>query len=247
MSFYEQIAPYYQYIFPLQNSQINFINEIYKYPRKTSLLEVGCGIGLLSFTLANLGYKLTAFDLDEGMLKEALNTLHRNYPCLDNLEFLRLNMLDISNAFLKNSFDGILCFGNTLVHLNTRDDILNFLIQSKELLKSSSTLQFQILNYDRLIDFKIPSLPIINNDLITFERYYVYSTDVSLPIQFKTILTIKKTKQIIENNIHLIPLRKRDVEELLIKAGYSKYKIFGTYNRDLYEFTSDSIVVEAIK
>jgi glycine/sarcosine N-methyltransferase len=244
MTFYEEIAPYYDQIFPLQKSQVEFVKNIFHQPGEIKLLEVGCGIGLLSFALVNPHIKITAFDLDEGMLKEALNSMKKLSITVESLEFLHLNMLEIGTRLKNATYDGVLCFGNTLVHLSSKENVLSFFAQSKEVLKPCGTFMFQLLNYDRLLDQKISSLPLIDNDTISFERCYSYPSNVAT-IDFKTTLTIKKNNQKIEHTIPLFPLRKKDIESLLAQAGFS-YSIFGSYTRDEFTQGSDSLVVQAI-
>lgn len=243
MTFYEEIAPYYEQIFPLQKSQVEFVKNIFHQPREIKLLEVGCGIGLLSFALVSTHIKITAFDLDDGMLKEAISTRIKSSISVNNLEFLHLNMLSIGKKFKKATFDGVLCFGNTIVHLPSKENVLSFFIQAREALKPNGMLLFQLLNYDRLLDQHITSLPLIENDILSFERYYSYPSSETC-VDFKTILTIKKSMEKIEHTIPLFPLRKKDMESLLSKAGFS-YSIFGSYLKDPFTQDSDSLVVQA--
>jgi len=244
MDFYEQIAPYYHHIFPLNPSQVEFVKNSFTNPSRASLLEVGCGIGLLSFALAPSFFKITAFDLDEGMLKEAQSS-RQNLTIEPNcLEFLHLNMLHIGNQFGQESFDGVICFGNTLAHLDSKKSVLKFFLQAKEVLKPNGRLLFQVLNYDLILDQHILSLPIIENETIRFERHYAFPIDPSI-VEFKTILTIKKSQKEIVHCIPLLPIRKYEIEELLRLAGFSHYKIYGNYARELFGPECDSVVVEA--
>jgi 2-polyprenyl-3-methyl-5-hydroxy-6-metoxy-1,4-benzoquinol methylase len=244
MTFYEEIAPYYKQIFPLQKSQVAFVKRTFKQFGETKLLEVGCGIGLLSFALVSTQVKVAAFDLDEGMIKEAIKTIKRQVVPSEYLEFSKLNMLDIGKTFGNAAFDGILCFGNTLVHLQSQENVLSFLKQAREVLKPYGVLLFQILNYERILNQKITTLPLIESDLISFERYYFYPSH-SDTIDFKTILTIKKDNQKIEHTIPLLALRRIDVETLLIQSGFEKYSFYGSYEMDPFTLDSDSLVVKA--
>jgi glycine/sarcosine N-methyltransferase len=243
MTFYEEIAPYYEQIFPLQKSQVEFVKSVFSKQGEIKLLEVGCGIGLLSFALADPLIKITAFDLDDGMLKEAISSIKKLSISAESLKFLLLNMLDIGSRFKKVTFDGVLCFGNTLVHLQSKENVLSFFNQTKKVLKPGGSFLFQLLNYDRLLEKRISSLPLIDNDNITFERYYFYPPNVAT-IDFKTTLTIKKNHQSIEHTIPLFPLRKMDIESMLSQAGFS-YSIFGSYLKEPFTSDSDSLVVQA--
>ena len=244
MAFYQQIAPYYHYIFPLQQSQVDFVKSSFSYLSQVKLLEAGCGIGLLSIALASSHLKIVAFDLDESMLKEAQTSMQELSVTSDQLQFLHFNMLQINNVFEAESFDGVLCFGNTLVHLESKENVLSFLLQVKKVLKPTGKVLFQILNYDMLLDQQITSLPLIDNEEIRFERYYSYPLN-SLLLEFKTILTIKKDQRKMVHSIPLLPLRFSDILSLLQQAGFNKYQFYGSYARIPFTFESDSLVVEA--
>lgn len=69
MGFYEQIAPYYDQIFPAGREQLEFIKDTAGRPPKR-LLDVACGAGLYSVALAHEGYEVWATDLDAEMVRQ---------------------------------------------------------------------------------------------------------------------------------------------------------------------------------
>ena len=168
MGFYQSIAEQYEQVFPLNIAQVHFVKESIENPGKSALLDVGCGTGSLSIELGKDFQKVIAIDLDGTMLKKAKAKAEVD----DNLSFVKMSMLDIEKHFAPNSFDSVICFGNTIVHLKNSDQISNFFKQSKSVLKENGRFLFQIINYDRIIDQKIDGLPTIDNDKIQFVRDY---------------------------------------------------------------------------
>jgi len=241
MNFYQSIADHYEEIFPLNKAQIEFIKRVFNNTNMLSVLDIGCGTGSLSFELSGLFRKVTAIDLDEAMLNVANN---KSQISKDKPSFLQLDMLNIQKEFGANAFDAVICFGNTLVHLEGPDQILDFFHQSKSVLKKDGKLLFQIINYDRIIDQQINSLPTIENDSIKFIRNYHYHHDRNI-VDFETILTIKHTGEKIENTIQLYPLRKLEINELLSKAGFSKNLFFGNFKREALNENSIPLLVES--
>jgi 2-polyprenyl-3-methyl-5-hydroxy-6-metoxy-1,4-benzoquinol methylase len=84
MGFYEQISKYYDYIFPIEESQVKFIEGVLKDKpgsetstdkpdafSKQNVLDVACGSGGYAIELSKLGFNVTAVDLDEAMLEMA--------------------------------------------------------------------------------------------------------------------------------------------------------------------------------
>ncbi|MCM2302425.1 MAG: class I SAM-dependent methyltransferase [Flavobacteriaceae bacterium] len=240
MSFYKQIAPYYHHIFKINQDQVHFVQQ--KIIDKSSyLLDVGCGIGTLSFELSHYYTQITGIDLDAEMIQYALNQQDRK---LNSLQFHQLSMLELNQKFDKNSFDGIICFGNTLVHLNSLDQVMDFLKQAKSILKSDGKLLIQLVNYDRILSKQIKELPLIENDEILFERKYHYNTETN-SIDFNTLLTVKSTHQQIKNSVVLLPILKSALEQLLKKAGFQNSNFFGNFKGEMYDLDSPALIVEA--
>ncbi|MCF8372671.1 MAG: class I SAM-dependent methyltransferase [Bacteroidales bacterium] len=242
MKFYESISDLYDSIFPLNPTQIAFVKNSIGATEECSLLDIGCGTGNLSIELARISKRVVGVDLDESMLRKA----EEKCDSQPNLYFSKLDMLDIGSCYPKDSFDAVICFGNTLVHLKSNNDVSGFFQQSKNLLKPTGKLLVQIINYDWIIDHGIDHLPTIENEMLKFERNYTYHPNTKL-IDFDTILTVKESGQQIRNRVGLLPIRKAEIERLLEEAGFSTIKFYGNFNRD--ELCSDSIplVIEAGK
>ncbi|MDD4663858.1 MAG: class I SAM-dependent methyltransferase [Caldisericia bacterium] len=244
MDFYTSIADQYHHIFPLNNNHVHFTNSVFAEPGKTALLEAGCGVGLLSMELAKTYQKVIGIDLDEKMLLKAeerkLQEQNIHHP-----EFYYLNMLSILERFGDSSFDGILCYGNTLVHLDSDGQVLDFFTQCRKVLKPGGKLLFQILNYDWIINKKITALPVDENEFIRFERSYAFP-EHSDKIEFKTKLLIKENQRVIENSIPLYPLNSKKVKALLLQSGFTDFSFFGDYHRTPFASDSEILVVESM-
>jgi glycine/sarcosine N-methyltransferase len=240
MSFYQQIAPYYHHIFKINANQVDFIKFI--IPESDSkILDIGCGIGTLSFELTNYYKNILGIDMDAEMIRVASKNM---VAASKSLHFQQLSMLKLDAFIDEKSLDSIICFGNTLVHLNSLNEIANFLQQSKAILKSNGKLLLQIVNYNRIIEKNIKQLPLIENDEIIFERNYFYRKTEN-KIDFNTRLTVKSTQQIIENSIELLPLLKEELALLLNKAGFKNCNYYGNFNKETYAIDSPALIIEA--
>lgn len=238
MEFYKSISDYYREIFPVQPQQVNFVLETFTDPSALSLLDVGCGTGDLTQELSTSFKQITGIDLDVGMLEIA----RKSTP--ENVEYQSLNMLDIGKRLGVGTYDGILCFGNTLVHISEPEHISAFIHQAHTVLADSGKLLIQIINYDRILDQDIKALPTIESDHCSFERLYHYNSEKH-QVYFETILTIKKRGESIRNRIPLYPLRKAELTDMLKKAGFSSINYFGNFARATLKKDSIPLVVEA--
>jgi glycine/sarcosine N-methyltransferase len=240
MNFYQSISDYYDYIFPQNTAQISFVLDTFQDTENMTLLDIGCGTGNLDIELSKHFQKVLATDLDKTMIEKATNKLENT---VDNLQFIQLNMLNIETEFDKHIFDGIICFGNTLVHLDNASEMFHFFKQSNIVLKPGGKLLLQIINYDRIIDKNIVGLPTIENDHVKFVRDYHYEAK-SNKILFKTLLTIKKDGREIENILSLYPIRKEDLNKLLKNAGFTTINFYGNFKREPLHENSIPLVVE---
>lgn len=238
MDFYKSISKYYEKIFPLNLVQLDFIKTSFKDPSKLSALDIGCGTGSLTFELAKFFQSVTAIDLDEEMLKKAKQKGQKE------INFQKLNMLDIEQEFGKNAFEALICFGNTIVHLEDTGQVEQFFKQVKNVLKPGGKFLFQIINYDRIIEQEVKGLPTIENDAIKFVRNYNYNPQKKI-IDFETILTIKSSGKEIKNTIPLYPLRKTEIESFLNASGFSEIHFYGNFKKDALTKESIPLVVES--
>jgi SAM-dependent methyltransferase len=238
MQFYTTIAPYYNEIFPLQPLQVAFLKSLLK-KKEGNVLDLGCGTGALASEMAREVTCVAALDFDKEMIKIAL----KKYQSQRNLHFINLDMREAGDYFLSAKFVLAYCFGNTLVHLNSIDDIADTIKSLKNILEPGSDLIIQILNYDFILDNKISTLPLIENERIKFERYYHFEENGRLI--FHTILFAKREKNIIENKIELLPLKKGDLMDILTGEGYSNLGFYSGFDKSPYSATTLPLIVTA--
>jgi glycine/sarcosine N-methyltransferase len=229
MKFYSSIAQNYDYIFPVKQAQIDFIKSVFS--KETKLVEIGSGTGNLTIELANTGYSMSGLEFDENMLDLAREKS-------DEVLWKQGDMREIDQIFQRGIFAGIICFGNTLVHLSSIEDIEMFLRKTYDLLQIDGIIAIQIINYSRIFNLKIDHLPTIENDKIKFVRNYkAYRNPRN--IEFNTVLTIKDTNEIIENKINLFPIFPEELSELMHEIGFSNIQEFSNFSHK--EFSPDSI------
>jgi len=159
--------------------------------------------------------------------------------------FYEMDMRKIANNFEPESFDAVICFGNTLVHLLTHKDIDRFIGAVSEILKSSGSFMLQILNYDHILNSRIDQLPVIENEEIRFERFYGFRKDNL--IDFRTNLTVKSENLSIDNLIQLNPIRGNEIVKLLEKHNFHDIKLYGDFKMNPLEVDSLPFVLHAIK
>lgn len=236
MGFYEELSKYYDIVFPLGEKQMDFI--LKRVKSGGSILDVAAGTGNYSLALAQEGYTVTAIDLDQ----EMINNIIEKGDVIDvSLEAFKLNMLDIGQ--IDKKFDGIICIGNSLVHLENSDDIKTVVKAFRKLLNDDGVLIIQIVNYDRVIINDVKNLPTIDRPEkgVKFIRDYVHRDG---KIDFNTTLIVGDKEY--TNSIPLLPMKSEELKSILNESGFEDVKLYGGFNETPYEMAySFPLVIEA--
>ena len=237
--FYESIAKVYDYIFPKNRKQLEFVESIKKINSKEKMLDIGCATGNLTELLGEKTRNIVGIDLDKELLKEA----KEKHP---NLNFENMNMLKINEKFEENSFDRVVSFGNTLVHLDSREEVEEFFQKVYKTLKFNGLFIVQIINYNRVIEKNIKNLPTINNEKVKFVRDYEYDKSIG-KVNFITELTIKEANLNIKNNIKLLALTKIEIQKFLGEIGFRNIEFYGDFEGRELSDNSEAVIFVAQK
>ncbi|WP_432408217.1 class I SAM-dependent methyltransferase [Wukongibacter sp. M2B1] len=239
MGFYEELSRYYDIVFPMGKLQLEFIGKHIK--GKENILDLAAGTGNYSIALAKEGYNVSAVDLDEEMVKEIAA---KNKKQGTDVKPYVLDMKKI-DIFGDNKFDGIICIGNSLVHLDNKEEIKEILNKMYGLLRDDGVVILQIVNYDRILRYDVKELPLIDRPEsgVRFVRNYELKDGKVL---FKTRLIIDNERSY-DNCIKLYPLQSHDFVELMKEAGFRDIKLYGGFDEREYTIDSFPLVLEAHK
>jgi len=226
--FYTSISKYYSEIFPYNPAQLNFVKNRVGELNEKQILDIGCATGELAFQLAQSGAKVTGIDLNEDLLKQAKE--NKTHP---NCFFQAGNMLNLKSDFQQDQFDVVLCFGNTLVHLENEKQVLQMFADVFTVLEPGGHFLIQILNYDYIIDEQIKELPLIENESIKFIRNYHFE-DSQKYVLFQTDLLLKREKEVISNETKLLALKSNDLIAMLKNAGFLNIEMYSNFKQDSY-------------
>lgn len=234
MGFYEELSRYYDEIFPVDNTEMRFFTEL--LAGKNTLLDIGCGTGNKTVHYAAPGRRITGIDLDGAMIAKA-----REEHGLAGMEYRVLDMQSLDSAFAPGSFDGALCLGNTLVHLCEHGELGRFLGSVRRLLTTDGRFLLQILNYDRILDKDIRSLPPLEGPNALFARRYRRDGPF---LRFLTSLTLKASGETFDNDTLLYPLRREELAGLLKGVGFGTVTWYGSF--DGAPLGPDSFILAAL-
>ncbi len=239
MAFYEELSRYYDVVFPYNPTTYKFLSD--RFNTNGKVLDIATGTGNYAIEFAKNNYNVTAIDLDSEMI-EALKKKSANQTF--KLDPKTMNMLDL-NALDGDGYDGVFCIGNSLVHLQTIEDITHACEEIYKRLKTGGSMVVQIVNYDRIIEQDVRDLPLINrsDQGVKFIRKYDL---VDGMIHFKTRLIIKDVDTY-DNEITLYPLRSKVFTDLLKTIGFSEIELFGGFDGKAFDDNSFPLIVSAKK
>ncbi|MFO8191940.1 MAG: class I SAM-dependent methyltransferase [Bacillota bacterium] len=205
------------------------------------LLDIGCATGELAFKLAQEGAIVTGIDLNDDLLEQAKSK--KNHP---GHQFQKGDMLALRNDFQPRQFNGVLCFGNTLVHLLSTGSIASMLEGVQTVLKPGGVFLLQILNYDYILDEKLTELPLIETENVTFIRRYVFEENSPL-IRFQTELHLKKEEKILRNETLLLALKSSELKHLLKNVSFENVEFFSSFKEEPFGGKHLPLVVSTVK
>jgi SAM-dependent methyltransferase len=241
MSFYSSISKAYDTIFPFNPVQLEFVESCFGGSvAGKRIVDAGCGTGSLAIMLARRSARVVGFDSD----KEMIAIAEKKRPQALDMKFRTGDLKEELTRFEKNRFDAVLCLGNTLVHLKDEEEVDEFVHNASEVLKPGGKLLLQIVNYNRVLDKGVKSLPLIETSDHKFERNYVLSDDGH--ISFETTLTNMNSGVVTRNSVPLVPLRKETLEKIVQKY-FSETACFGDFKQNDWSVETFHLVIKAEK
>lgn len=240
MGFYEELSKYYDRIFPPEQSQIEYISGSAKQGDR--ILDVACGSGGYTAEIYKKGYKIQACDLDEGMVGAA----DKRFSELGmEIKVKKADMTRLSDVYTEE-FDLIYCIGNSIVHLESQEQVYKAVSSMKSLLSGGGKLILQIMNFDRIKKYDIRELPEIKtaDGEISFKRYY--NLLESGRLEFKTTLDVKGQESL-KNKVLLLPLTRDELSGILQSAGFKDIRTYGDFNKGIFKDDSYVLVTSCVK
>lgn len=193
------------------------------------VLDAACGTGMHAIALAKQGFQVAGADLSAKMIERSeANAKEAGV----SVQFKAAGFGELSAAFGRQSFDALLCLGNSLPHLLSANDLQKALVDFANCLKPGGILILQNRNFDAVMKTRQrwmePQSAHEGESEWLFLRFYDFITNALLNFN---ILTLRREDgQTWQQSILSTPLRPILSKELLSglkKAGFQQVIPYG--------------------
>ena len=134
-------------------------------------LDLGCGNGIQSVALAKLGYKVKAVDFNEQLLNELSG--HKSHFDIEVINSEFINYLNSVNK----KFSLITCMGDTILHLESREWVREFIKLCYENLESGGKLILSFRDYTNELKGDARFIPVKSDDTRVMTCFLEYSDE----------------------------------------------------------------------
>lgn len=148
-------------------------------PKTTqTALDLGAGHGIQSVALANLGFDVTAVDFNEQLLKELdFHTMGMR------VHIIRGDIRTVER-FKKLRPELVVCWGDTLTHLDNKNEIAKFIHDVSSTLESGGKLLLSFRDYSTTLSGDSRFIPVKSDDtkiltcVLDYQDEFVTVTDL---------------------------------------------------------------------
>jgi len=210
--------------------------------RKCQKIFDAClGDGVDSIYLLKRGFDIISNDLDKLFIRKAKQNAKKNRVKLSITDY---DWRRLDKHFKPNSFDTVLCLGNSLTYLFKKTDRLRTLRNFKRILRSGGVLIIDERNYQYILDKREE---ILNKHKFSYSGKFVYCGDKvhGKPIEISNDkvhmeYTDKRTGK--KGHLILYPFKRRELLNLIKEAGFTKIEQYSDYKKgfnktaDFYQY-----------
>ncbi len=212
------------------------------------VLDAACGTGMHAIALSRLGFACSGADISPAMIEHAReNAREAN----QNVDFRVAGFQELRKTFEPQSFDALLCLGNSLPHVLSLDELLETLTNFAGCLRHAGLLLLQSRNFDAVMAKKERFMnPEPYSDAESewlFQRFYDFESNGL--IRFNMVSLKRKHSaewQAEVASTMLYPLTEAVVRASLEKTGFTQIRSLGNMAGDPFDpGTSGNLVITA--
>ena len=218
--------------------------------QKTTVLDAACGTGQHALALAKKGYKVSGADLSPAMIEVAKGSAH---AAALEVDFRAAGFGSLSGTFGRETFDAVLCLGNSLPHLLTQADMQAALADFAACLRPGGRILIQNRNFDAVMQSRqrwMEPQPFSDETHEwLFQRFYDFEPDGLIRFNIVTLKRVRggEWSSSIDSTF-LAPQLSTELQAAVSKAGFSRIELFGSLGGEPFNpQASGNLVIAAVK
>ncbi|MFW9848670.1 MAG: class I SAM-dependent methyltransferase [Candidatus Thorarchaeota archaeon] len=254
MSLFDELAAAYDNAIDWDSRlsrEIPFILKSISSTDTKRVLDMACGSGRHSVELAELGFTVDAFDTSFVMIDIAKNLAKDRGV---EVTFVVDDMMNLETRY-HDSYDIILCLGNSLALLPSIQDLTKVVLMVSSLLSENGAFVFQTLNFDEIAasgfeQFEPKKGKLFTGEDVIFRRRFDHSEDLVDSTTLVLSSSIRRNDEWVENESRqkVIRVNSKILSQILENNGFKHFEIYANYHgHDFDKATSRSMVVRAKK
>jgi glycine/sarcosine N-methyltransferase len=232
------------------NREMPFLQSLLGKIEEKRILDIACGSGRHSVSLAAQGAQVIGLDMSRTMIQTAQKHAEAN-----NVKptFIIADMSEIESV-IEGSFDLIFCLGNSLALLNKVDSVRHLVIAIHDLLNDGGSFVAQVLNFEEIHWTGFRNFPMKTGKLrdgteVTFARIFEHTDYPDSSTLVMSAFRMVNGDWISEVSTQKVLNLKYDLmNDILNTAGFRHIEFFSDYTESPFERKdSRNMVIRAIK
>lgn len=219
-----------------------------KTVQKIRVLDAACGTGQHLIALAKQGFNCTGSDISEKMIAIAKETAN---AAKLSINFKQVGFGQLSNSFDQQSFDSLICLGNSLPHVLEEEEMITTLTDFHAVLRPGGRLVIQNRNFDSVLQdrnrWMEPQTYHEADKTWIFCRFYDFDADGLITLNI-IVLSRQDDKAFQQKLIstRLWPIKKAQLEHYLQSTGFVDIQTYGDLKGSPFDQkTSGNLVITA--
>ncbi len=232
------------------SQEIPFLLSLLDNPKEKRVLDMACGSGRHSVSLAKHGAQVTGLDMSRTMIQAAQKHAESNGV---KPVFIIADMVDVGRV-VEGAFDLVICLGNSLALLNSVESVRSVMKAVYKLLNDGGSFVAQVLNFEEVHWTGFRNFPTKTGKLsdgteVTFSRLFEHT---DYPDSSTLIMSVSKNNDgawISEVSTQkVLNLKHNVMSDALIEAGLGHVEFYSDYQRSPFDRkTSRNMVIRALK
>jgi SAM-dependent methyltransferase len=248
-SFYDNLSAVYDVMFPLstQQDRSSFLAKLLVEKQLASVLDCGCGTGRQAIDLALRGFAVTGVDISERMLDIAR----------ENAEAAGVNIRLLHSDFAHvarktgQTYDAVFCIGNSLPHVENREELLASLQGMVDALNNEGILVLHLRNYEMVFSARERLMPTLAGSLngrdYIFQRFIDFLPDGNIIFNVLTLLRDGEKWKPDLRSTPQYPATSTELQEALASLGLKDIIVLGDFHGRPFVQYGENVIITARK